>query len=263
MAQLATATSCFSQQFQPFSCCRLLLFWAESTDLHLDSAPLRKGKCGFRLDAAEIDAASFVVGRAEPKKWTYNHVLHLPDFLANRAPLSGRSGIVQVCHKTICLQGGERGVEGSFKNYKSGEEILGKLTASWMKSQNLLMFKSYWWILEEKSKNSPAGNRSTGNVLSHPQCPCKKGHSLNSHLGGTLFCPGQANCSWRTPCLYSSLWALNLKAEVVDVDSKLQSCKGTELMYQIRQTNRFLLVHTEQIPLIQDLVQEKEIQLGY
>lgn len=43
--------------------------------IHLDSAPLHEGRCGFRLDAAEIDASSFVVERAEPKKCTYNRVL--------------------------------------------------------------------------------------------------------------------------------------------------------------------------------------------
>lgn len=57
-------------------------------------------------------------------------VPYMPGLLAIQAPFSGRSGIVQVHHKTICLQGDESRVEGSFKNYKSGEEILGKLTAS-------------------------------------------------------------------------------------------------------------------------------------
>lgn len=71
-------------------------------------------------------------------------VSYIPDLLANQAPLSGRSGIGQVRHKTICLQGDERELEGLFKKYKSGEEILGKITASRIKSKNLLIFKSYW-----------------------------------------------------------------------------------------------------------------------
>lgn len=198
---------------------------------------------------------SFAVERAEPKKWTYNHVLQA--WLPGKASSSFWQvpGIVQVHHKTICLQGDERGVEGSFKNYKSEEEILGKLTASWMKSKNLLMFKSYRWIPEEKRKNSLAGNRNTGNILSVPV----KRAQFEFLLGRTLFCPGEANCSQKNPCLHSSLWALNLKAEMVDAYSKLQSHKGTEFVHQIKQTNKFLLVQTQQFPPIQVLVQEKNI----
>lgn len=45
---------------------------------------------------------------------------------------------------------------------------------------------------------------------------------------------------------------------MVDADSKLQSHKGTEVMYKIRQTNYIVSVRTQQFPLIQVLVQEKK-----
>lgn len=44
---------------------------------------------------------------------------------------------------------------------------------------------------------------------------------------------------------------------MVDAGSKLQSHKGTEFIYQIRQSNNSLLVQMQQFPLIQVLIQEK------
>lgn len=46
---------------------------------------------------------------------------------------------------------------------------------------------------------------------------------------------------------------------MVDADSKLQSHKGTEFISQIRKTKKFLLVQTQEFPLIQVLVQDKNI----
>lgn len=55
IARAATATPCFSQQFQSFSCCKLFSFELKARIVHLDSAPLSQGNCGFRLDATETD----------------------------------------------------------------------------------------------------------------------------------------------------------------------------------------------------------------
>lgn len=49
---------------------------------------------------------------------------YMLDFLANIATLSGRSSIVQVCHKTVCLHGDDRGVEGLSKTIKVWRKYL-------------------------------------------------------------------------------------------------------------------------------------------
>lgn len=51
-------------------------------------------------------------------------VSYILDFLANRATLSGRSTIVQVCHKTVCLHSDDRGEEGFFKAIKVWRKYL-------------------------------------------------------------------------------------------------------------------------------------------
>lgn len=88
--------------------------------------------------------------------------------------------------------------------------------------------------------------------------PVKRAH-FEFSLGGISVLPWIGKLQMKAPCLYASLWALNLKTELVDADSKLQSHKGTEFIYQIRQTNKFLLVQTQEFPLIQVLVQVKTI----
>lgn len=178
------------------------------------------------------------------------------DFLANAATHSGRSSIVQVCHKTICLHGDDREVEGLSKNYKSVEEILAKLTASWLKLRNLFMFTSYRWILEEKKKNLPASNRNTDNTLPNPHHVPVKGvqQQCEFSLQGNPVLPWLGKLEWETPCLYSSLWSLN--SEKKDGGGQFQTTVplDTEFITKSSQTSTFLLVQTKHFILIQVLV---------
>lgn len=182
-----------------------------------------------------------MVESADPKKWTYSCVLH--------ARLPGKYSYsfwkVQYCSSTpqnrLSSWWWQRN-RRPFKNCKSMKEILGKLTASWLKLRNLLMFTSYWWILEKEEFTSwEQKHRLTCCQILTVSLWKEHSYSLDSHFRGTLFCPGWANCSWRTPCLYSSLWSLNSWEERWwGASSKLQYLEALNF-YQIK-TNQHIFI---------------------
>ena len=144
----------------------------------------------------------------------------------------------------------------SFKNFKSVEEILRKLTASWLKLRNLLMFTSYRWILEEKRKNSPVGNRNTDNMLPNPHCVPVKGaqQQLEFSLQGNSVLPwlGKLHLKDPMPVFFSvvpKLWGKRWWGQVPNY-----SPSRHWIYIKSSQTNTFLLVQTKHFILIQVLV---------